>query len=253
MDLQTLRRQFVQVSGRRNLVKTVGLDTNVDNGANLILNQAQREMCRQSPICPWVSDRYQAILESGAYLVKFQDIRSVKRVWVVKADGTMYALEPKDLDWLRLNYGKDFAGLDTGDPQYYAIARMRLAPEQAALTEGDLEGDGIAGRGDLAFGYDADLYGGLVVLPPPSVDLTVIVEGVFYDRSLTANTDTSWWSVNHPEILIRCACKLLEVDQRNSTGVLDWQQYVSQQVQFIYFDAVEQEEDLYGGYNQMDA
>lgn len=252
MDLRALRIALVRKTGRRDLVKTVGADNFVDNGANAYLNEAQRALDRALGESPRGEERFLAKVEPGTFLVKFQDCRVVTSVWVKPEGAQRRRLHPRSLGFLRDEFGEEFEDADRGDPCYYAPASLRLAPELAQFDSSDLEADGIEDGDDLAFGTDADVYRGVVLMPPPESACTVSVFGRFYDRALAADTDVSWWSVHHGEVLVRTAAKLLEVDQRNSAGVRDWELYLESEVRRIDNDTVEQEEALYET-NQMDA
>lgn len=252
MDLRALRISLVRKTGRRDLVKTVGSDNFVDNGANAYLNEAQRALDRALGESPRGEERFLAKVEPGTFLVRFQDCRVVTSVWVKPEGAQRRRLRPRSLGFLRDEFAEEFADAERGEPYYYAPASLRLAPELSTLDESDLEDDGIEDHGDLAYGTDADVYRGVIIMPPPESACTVSVFGRFYDRALSADTDVSWWSVHHGEILVRAAAKLLEVDQRNSQGVRDWELYLESEVQRINFDTIEQDEALYET-NQMDA
>ena len=51
---------------------------------------------------------------------------------------------------------------------------------------------------------------GMLVYPPPNSEQTVEVLGRFFTRAMSANTDTSFWSVNHDDLLVDVAVYLAE-------------------------------------------
>ena len=51
---------------------------------------------------------------------------------------------------------------------------------------------------------------GMILNPPPDEEYTIEVLGRFYTRELSANTDTSFWSVNYDDLLVDAAVYLAE-------------------------------------------
>ena len=62
---------------------------------------------------------------------------------------------------------------------------------------------------DLAAGTNASLTG-IVFNPPADSAYTMEVSGRFYTRALSADTDTSYWTVNYPSMLTSAAVYLAE-------------------------------------------
>jgi hypothetical protein len=69
----------------------------------------------------------------------------------------------------------------------------------------------------------------------------VDIRGLFYTDQLTDDTDKSYWSEVHPDVLIMAAMRMVEVVNRNSQGVNDWDMAIANAVSGIGKDLVEEE------------
>lgn len=79
----------------------------------------------------------------------------------------------------------------------------------------------------------------LLFMPPSSESITMEVLGGAYAYEMREDSDVSWWSDRHPEILVRAARMQLEIDRhRNSTGVKDFVEMLLADVKSIYHEQV---------------
>jgi hypothetical protein len=68
----------------------------------------------------------------------------------------------------------------------------------------------------------------------------VEVVGLFYNKELVADTDENYWSAAHSFLLIMAAMRQLEVINRNTQGVNDWEAVILRDMTSIGFDLVEE-------------
>jgi len=230
MNLLQIRQQFRTISGRHDLVNLDGSD----NGANFYINEGSRYLDRLDENQKSWASRF-VWLQAGLWGVQFEYCRAIKEVWV-SSTTERWQLEKKRLQDLRSEYMSEMPSeRDTGDPLYYAPTLTRYIPEDAEV--GDIES--FIGFVDIPTG-DAHLFNSILIAPPADELLSVEIVGLFYNTSLDADTDENYWSVAHPMLLIMAAMRYVEVINRNTQGVNDWEAVISRDIATIGFDLVEE-------------
>ena len=210
MNLLEIRTDFIKKSGFRGLVKSGGY---VDNGANTFIHSGQRllDTLQPNPACV---RSHLADLEADQYQVTFSNCRVVSSVWVTDEDGGRNnQLTKKTVRELRALYPGPVADVDTGIPIHYApLTGVEPSMQSAAST--DYTGDFL----DLLFGK-AYATSGIIVLPPADQVYTIEVNGRWFTKEMTADSDESWWSINRPDLLVLAAMCSREMFFRNTEGV----------------------------------
>ncbi len=241
MNLLELRQQFRATTGRYDLVNADGSD----NGLNFHISAAQKYLDRKMDNNNSIGRVFKDI-SSGEWLVKFEDCRSVLEVWCIGPDGegnkvrlpltqsTLFDLRGIDEKTLTHAYTAMTSDVDSGRPQNYAVAQLRLQVDSDGTT------GGIGSFMDvLADGHQT--FNGVVFLPPADGDYVIEVVGNFYNMSLSADTDSSFWSGQHPDVLIMAIMRQLEIFNRNTAGVKDWEASIDTAVIGIDMDAAKEE------------
>jgi hypothetical protein len=67
-----------------------------------------------------------------------------------------------------------------------------------------------------------------------------MINGLFYSAELVNDTDENYWSVAHPMLLYMAAMRQVEVVNRNTQGVRDWENSIMADVKTLGFDLVEE-------------
>lgn len=233
MSLVEVREQLVKISGRYDLV----VDTTdwADNGADFYINAGQLWLDRRETIKKSYSRVFEEITE-GEWYVLFQLCRAIKEVWISNSDGEKWKLTKIGFDVLRAAYAEDPADIDNGDPLYYAPINIRRTPETGGAVTID-----YFGATEYTEAVDHFEYNGLVFLPPADGTYRIEVNGLFYQPKLTADDDENYWSEVHPLVLVMAACRALEVVNRNTAGVKDWENSVDSELFGLGLDLVEEE------------
>lgn len=234
MNLGEIRQWFVQESGRYDLV--VDSTTWTDNGANRIINAAQRALDRMQTSPKSLGRNFQ-LVTVGLMSVKFQDCRAIKEVWCTDSVDGRTKLEKKSMEWLREEYN-NFTDVDNGTPLYYAPAVLRAAPELFLQNIGTLSG--YLSYMDVMY-TSHYTYNGVLFMPPADETYMIETWAYFYSTQMTADAHESYWSVNHPEILVMAGQMMLEKFNRNTEGVKDWTAAIQQELTGIDRDLVEEE------------
>lgn len=224
MPLLDIRKQFVKLSGRYDLIK----DTNTweDNGANWFINAGQKYLDRMLDNFKSYA-RFYTTLEADMPNVFIPTCRVVRKVWINTADQRI-PLTEAFIEDLRLG----FDGTQTGLPSYYALMTSRLLPTS------DL--NYVAGTfADASFSneeYTAMFFG-------MKADQTYAVEvhGLFYSPKLDNDEAQSYWTETQDDILIQASLMRLEGFYRNFEGVKDSKAMVDALVAQIDMDSVAQE------------
>ena len=233
MKLKELRTQFVKRNGRYDLV--IDATDWADNGANFYINAGQRYLDRLDTHHKSAASNFQYVT-SGNYYVTFPYCRAVQEVWALDAD-EQKKLEKVDYDAIRKYYADRQSQLTTGEPSYYFPAGVRLVPESDRLTIDELDAmiDWTHVMIDPSYNYNAVLF-----WPPADGNYTIAVVGLFYSPELVSDTDTSFFSTVHPEILLMAANRQLEIDYRNTAGVKDWEMAIQSEIFGLGKDLVEE-------------
>lgn len=231
MNLLELRTKFISLSGRNDLA-----NGDADNGADYYLNSGQRFLDRRYRF-PKDTGIYPAVIPAGGWYVTVPYCRAIKEVWVADRESRRQ-LEKKEVKEYLTIFNAPFESLTRGATLYYAPAVLRSIPEADRAT---------AATTNAVLGYMPTLvgrhyeYNGVLLGPPTDIQLHVEIWGLFYSPSLVNNIDESYWSVVHPEVLIRAALYQLEIDYRNTQGANDWLNALELHTAGIDMDTVEEE------------
>ena len=236
MDYRDLRKKFVELSGRYDLIKA----NETDNGADFFINEGQKWLDRK------FSDgkakaRYPSATVEGTIKVSVAGLRAAKEVWVTNSEG-MTELARESLNSLRNAYQDTLSDVTNGRPSYYAPAVFRPYPDTltsaAAAALSDVE--------DLLLDGTHYTYNGIVILPPADGVYTLTIQGLFYSPTLSSVlTDGSWiettsfWLQVHPGTLLLAALYKLEAFYRSRAGMRDRMEALMEDVTGIDHDLVE--------------
>lgn len=213
-DLNTLagvRRMLVLESGRYDLVRDAANNDFTDLGlANYYINNAQRWLDRRLPYHK-TSARLYKTLAAGASMITFTMARSVTDVWRINDDGSFTRIP-----WATLHVG--------------------LAPDQKDDTQED-----HPDVETVVFGNHWATQA-IYVEPDTESSRNLIIWANWYCPKLVNDTDVSFWTVQHPELLVRAACMQIEIGMRNSQGVNDFSGPLLDDVRHVSMDLAEEEQ-----------
>jgi len=233
VNLLQLRQRFRTLSGRHDLVDADGSDS----GADFFINAGQRHLDRldETQKSPGICFRF---CEVGFWSVHFPYCRAVKEVWA-NSTTAKWQLEKKDLQHLLAGYFTTVpSGIDVGSTLYYAPAITRSVPATRDIEAADFEA--FAGYVDV-MSADHYAYNSILVAPPPDERIALEIKGLFYTEELSEDTDKSYWSEVHPNVLIMATMREIEIFNRNTQGVKDWDNAIAAATSGIGKDLVEEE------------
>jgi len=131
-----------------------------------------------------------------------------------------------------------------GTPLYYSPGITRYIPEDATADTFE----SFIGWVDVPSGT-AHEYNTIILNVPVEEKIVVDIRGLFYTAQLVADTDENHWSVAHPMLLIMSAQRMMEVTNRNTQGVNDWNNSIMEYNTQLGMDLVE---ELIAEINQME-
>jgi len=239
MNLLQLRAKLRELSGRFDLVN----DDFSDNGADFYIYEGQKHLDRMNETQKsWASCfRFIGI---GKFAVQFPYCRAVKEVWAASTSAR-WQLEKKNLQDLITGYLTGLpSGRNTGTPLYYSPGITRYIPENASVE--DFES--FVGWVDIPAG-NAHEYNTVIVNVPAEEKLSIEVKGLFYTAQMVNDEDENHWSVAHPMLLIMATQRMMEVTNRNTQGVNDWDNSIREYNNGLGMDLVE---ELISETNQME-
>jgi len=226
-----MRTKFRELSGRFDLVNA---DFS-DNGADFYINAGRKYLDRLDETQKSWASCFR-LMKAGTFSVSVPHCRAIKEVWVANGDVGRWQLEKHSLQDLIEGY---LTGLPssrtTGTPLYYSPCLTRYIPEDATVE--DIEA--FIGFVEVPSG-DAHGYNSILVNVPTDLQLMVDIRGLFYSHELTEDTDTNYWSSQHPMLLYMAAMRYVEVTSRNTQGVKDWSSAIAIDMQQLGFDLVEE-------------
>ncbi len=228
MPLLDVRQKFIESTGRYDLVTDI--TSWADNGADWFIRAGQRYLDRELEIGRHKA-RYFTKLLPNHHSIHIPYARVIEKVYRLEVDSRT-RLEEATIGTLIEWFDEDTEELILGAPQCYAPLLTKIAPDSdlsyvsGVFANASYESDAHAG---LFFGVKADTTYGIEV------------EGLFYSPSLTLDTDKSYWTEEHPEILVASAFLSLERFYRNFEGVKECKAVVDDLVRQLNFDAVAQE------------
>lgn len=233
--LGAVRKLVVDQSGRYDLVDDAENGDYSDNGCNGLINAAQDWLDDQLQLPKSEAWLYKS-LASGESLVTFQQARVVRAVYIATTADGRTELTKKSLSWMKENYTDvPLSALDTGTPKWWAPAPLGLAPDQASEDASSMAAAGFTDIDFLAYGNHFPLRG-LIVMPPSDATRTLMILADWYSATLTNDTDRSFWTVQHPQILADATRRQIEISlHRNTQGVKDFEEPLVRRVRDIYF------------------
>lgn len=233
MPLSTIRRLFVEATGRDDLV----VDTNsyVDNGANHFI-QAGNRLLDDMQLLLVPQDTYRIDIQLGDWYISVANLRYADIVWATKVStGVRTKLTKKSSDWLRENYNADPANVTNGCPVYWAQACAHIPLQQDLTLIPPPSADFSADYADVEFQQVSQRR--IIIMPPADDDYTITIQGGFYGL-LIDDTDKTYWSETRPELLVLAAQCSLEMFYRNTQGVNDMLNSIRILTRGIYHNSV---------------
>lgn len=214
MNLFELRQQFVVRSGRYDLVGEGGENA----GADFFIQAGQRFLDRRSNM-----EAAQDAIHVGS-LIAGESFLTLPACWLIKS---VEALKDHHSGWYplhRLHHRGSlrYAFKPSGGPLYYIEASDRDAPRTQPRRACDIEAPADAFEHRELITPESWSFLTLEIFPKASITTTIRVKGKFYSEPLLRDEDYNYWSINHPDTLLKAALYQLEIFYRNSEGAQDW-------------------------------
>lgn len=228
MSLLEIRQKFVESSGRYDLV--VDTTSWADNGADWFIKAGQRYLDRKLETGS-ARARFFGTLKKNKHTLQIPVARVIEKVFRITSEGK-FQLPEATTDSMRLLLNELMEEGTVGAPSYYTPTTVRLAPGS----------DVFSVRGDYAtFTLQDANYTGVFFGTKADQDYSLEIEGLFYSPALTSDASVSFWTEQHPEILVMASFMSMERFYRNFEGSKEARAQVDDLVQQLDFDYVAQE------------
>lgn len=232
MNLLQIRTKFRQLSGRFDLVN----EDFSDNGADFFINEGRKFLDRLDETQKSWASCFRS-LSVGSFAVTFPYCRAVKEVWLSSSVEGRWQLDKESFQTLLVSYLADVPSTrSTGTPYCYSPCITRYIPENATVADINA----IAGFVEIPAG-NAHHYNAILLSSPVDQQLVVEIKGLFYSMELVEDTDANYWSEVHPMLLYMSAMRQIEIANRNTQGVKDWEASIGFEMKQIGMDLVEEE------------
>ena len=219
MSLLDVRTKFTDFSGRHDLPSAT-VDWLINSGQK-ILDRLQ-DTDKSSA---W----FKKDINAGDYLITMERLITVIDVFITNSEGKS-RLKRRDHSWIEKNYANDLALVDQSTPLYWTPAITGLSPEGGSYTSAD--GNFTYDIGEILFGDYAE-YNSIVIMPPTDITYTISVLGKWYQPKLVADTDVSYWTEFHDDLLVLAGMYALERFYRNREGMADYMTAIREQLSEI--------------------
>lgn len=238
MEYKDVRKKFVELSGRYDLVNADW----TDNGADFFLNSGQMFLDRQSSVSKGVAKLVRSV-DAGTILIETPGLRAVKEVWIGTSSDGLFQLDKWSVSSIKGEYGEQLSSIDQGTPAYYAPCSFRPYADTATT----LSLTGYYDIDDLVLDNTHYTYRGIVIAPPPDQTYYLSIIGLFYSPTLTATLTTgtwtqtkSYWTECFPDMLIKASLMQMEGFYRNTEGVKDFKYTLDMDLSGLDADEVEE-------------
>jgi len=226
MTLLEIRTKFIELSGRYDLITDT--ESYQDAGADFFIASGQRWLDRTFEILKSTANYY-ATLASGGWYVLVPECRVIRGVWISYTNGVIDMLKPLSLERMRSCFSPNTT--NGSCPHFYSPVSVRTQPE----ISGQLTVPPSTIVMEDNFPYNAVMFN-----VPVGEQVSVQVTGYFYHSLLVNDTDQNFWSVEHSWILVLAAMRAMEIAQRNTAGVADWESAIRSEMQGLEYDFVDQ-------------
>lgn len=221
MSLLEIRKKFIASSGRADLV--IDEVSYADNGADWFIQAGQRYLDRMLETGN-ARARYFGKLEYSRNAMKIPRARVIEQV--------VRAYPAPKCEMVQSNDSQYYSTDSLDAPKYYHLLVLRpVVGSDYAQTPGI--------NADISF--TSSSYSGLRFNTASDQDYGIEITGLFYSPDLTIDTDISFWSEEHPEILVAAAFYSMERFYRNFEGLKECRASLEDMVQQLDFDYVAQE------------
>lgn len=214
------RTEFVKASRRYDLV--VDAINFVDAGANRYINNGIRILDRKiDHPKQFRSEFFQLAVGDNSIIPEY--LMHLRDLYVSDADGRVNIINNRmSLNGFLKEYSKAIADQDSGTPVDWALHNEGLAPSQigdnsATFTAASYLGFENIHFQDAAIGPDWN-FNTILLGPKADAVYTVEVQGKYYSRRLTDDSNQNFWTVQHPELVVQAAIWILERNNRNAAG-----------------------------------
>ncbi len=280
MNLLALRTLFTTLSGRYDLVKTVGANAFTNNGADFFIQGGQK-LLESLVLTPKSKAKALKLVEAADSRITLSNCQSVHEVWARERTaltsgalvvGRRYQL----VDWITdddfTNIGAasnadgvEFTATGTTPTKWTnssIVVRIdydddedgyQLNPVERTALEAELvEDESLAAQGEPSY-YSLDVVRdtdvtetdptvrGIVFGPPADTYYTLSVFGIFRFGLLSSDTDTNYWTDEWAILLLYATLYTLESFYRNTAGMRDWMNAITTILFGIESDKVEEE------------
>lgn len=207
MNLRQVRDEFIQRSGRYDLITEDGSDA----GANFFIQSGSRFLDRRADL--------QSVRKGITVETCGVDGRVyVKDCWLVqKVECQIFN---RWAPCLKTCTPRGLAATMSAcmHPAFYVEKTERYIPDPSTAAASLNNAPASAfDRQDLACHHIM-----LELVPRPSRPCTVRVEGYFYSEPLLTDLSHNVWSERFPDLLVKAAMYQLEIFYRNTEGAHDW-------------------------------
>lgn len=228
MSLLDIRKRFVRETGRFDLITDTASFANSTNpvtgGADQYIQDGQDFLDRRINFFKEEAE-IEFSLATSAFTKDLSNVRAIRAVALFDSqDDEMVYLERSSLRDFRVHYGDERSSLSNvseGQPHHWAVGFLR----QTAVTT-------TAARVSNTK---------LIVMPPADRTYTLRVHALLKSDALTQDASVSYWTENHPQVLVWAAQYMLEVGYRNREGANAILANIDQVLEGIDNDLVEQD------------
>lgn len=152
-------------------------------------------------------------------------------IYAEEAEDGVYISSPGSVSYID-ETGKETITFDKGTYNALLIMALPLEEEDELLWDEDILAESCTVN-NIYSEYN-ERSANVIIMPPPDKAYKIKVIGTAYDTSFTDDASETWWSVNHPELLILAARVGIETSlHRNESGAQAIRNQIQQRIMEI--------------------
>lgn len=230
MNLVEVRTKFRDISGRFDLVNADfsdnGADFYIQNGSKYL--DLLAEIRNSTGVCF-------RLLKRGLFSLSVPNCRVIKSVRASNSLGC-WDLEKKNLKDMISEFFTSLTNAQSfGNPGFYSLIPARYI--EISLTADNFESFLGSVNIPAEKKYEENA---LIFNCPLEMQTTFEINGMFYSEKLVSDEDTNFWSSQHPMLLIMATMRGLEIINRNTQGVNDWNRSLLAEIDLLNRDFVDE-------------
>lgn len=214
-----------------------------DANLSAYLNAGQELLDQMAIDSPGLRRRYMGVLANGDHELVVTDLISVQRLTII--DSTNGRSDITENFYSPARFREEapdlIADWDSNTPYAWTFNTIHLPDSQGDQSAATFASAGVLDYDDVTFHEtDGSQYKqkGILFYPKADEAYTIEVVGLFRSKTLSSDTDVSYWTIVRPYLLVLAACFVIEREMRDTAGMKTWMDAIEHDLSLMDTHAV---------------